>query len=220
MSARPSTRGTVDFFSRAAVALLLATTLVRPAFPQIAQPDQAHDDIARIVGYSLMRGGAVDFLETLTDQIGGRITGTEGARAAAELILKDLKDAGFGSAHFEEYKLTSQWRHGPATGEVISPVSRPLIIGSYGWVPGTSGPIEVPVVDFGPPGDGNAPITANVRGGAVIVDLRSNGSSTVYVGARSVITRRLAQAGAAAMVIVSDKPDRLVYTSAFLFSLP
>jgi Zn-dependent M28 family amino/carboxypeptidase len=92
-----------------------------------------------------------------------------------------------------------------------------LLIGSYGWVPGTSGPIEVPVTDFGPVGDGSPPIPDRVRGTAVIVDLRSNGISSTYVGARAIIARRLAQAGAAAMLIVSDKPDRMLYTSAFGF---
>ena len=197
--------------------LLLTSICAQPSQRPVQQPSKADDDFARIVGYAMTRGGAIEFLETLTDRIGGRITGTPGARAAAELILKTLKDAGFESAHFEEYVLTSQWRHGPAIGEVISPVQRQLIIGSYGWVPGTPGPIEVPVTDFGPPGDGTATIPASVRGAAVIVDLRSNGSSTVYVGARSIIARRLAQAGAAAMFIVSDKPARMVYTSAFGF---
>jgi len=56
-----------------------------------------------------------------------------------------------------------------------------------------------------------------VRGAAVIVDLRSGGSSSAYVGARAIIARRLAEAGAAVMFIVSDKPDRMVYTSAFGF---
>jgi hypothetical protein len=165
----------------------------------------------------LTRGGALSFLETLTDTIGGRITGSPEDRAAAELILKTLKDAGIDSAHSEEYDLTSTWRHGPATGEVISPVKRTLIIGSYGWVPGTPGPIEVPVTDFGPIGSDRDPIPARVRGAAIIVDLRSNGSSTTYVGARAIIARRLAEAGASAMLIVSDKPDRMVYTSAFGF---
>jgi carboxypeptidase Q len=204
--------------SRVALIALLLTAASPASFPQQPPPrTQAQEDIARIVGYAMTRGGALDFLETLSDRIPGRITGTPEDRAAAELILRTLKEAGFDSAHFEEYALSSQWRHGTATGEVISPVHSSLIIGSYGWVPGTPGPIEVPVVDFGPPGDGNAPIAANVRGGAVVVDLRSNGSSSTYVGARAIIARRLAQAGAAAMFIVSDKPDRMVYTSAFGF---
>ena len=217
MKLRLLVREGIVALGRMSVAFLLVAVLLRAAPAEVKPPTLTDDDVARIVGYSLTRGGALEFLETLTDQIGGRITGSEGSRAAAELILKSLKDAGFDSAHFEEYKLTSQWRHGPATGEVVSPVRRALVIGSYGWVPGTPGPIEVPVADFGPPGDGNAPLSASVRGAAVIVDLRSNGSSTGYVGARSIITRRLAQAGAAAMFIVSDKPDRMVYTSAFGF---
>jgi carboxypeptidase Q len=199
------------------VVLLLGFAIAQAAPVQSQSPTQADDDIARIVGYCSTRGGALNFLETLTDTIGGRITGTPGSRAAAELILKTLKDAGFDSAHFEEYDLASSWQHGSATSEVISPVRRPLLIGPYGWVPGTPGPIEVPVVDFGPAGDGTLPMPAAVKGAAVIVDLRSNGPSTAYVGARVIIARRLAQVGAAAMFIVSDKPDRMLYTSAFGF---
>jgi carboxypeptidase Q len=201
---------------------LIATLMFGIALPQAVSssaqaPTQADEDIARIVGYSMTRGGALSFLETLTDTIGGRITGSPGSRAAAELILKTLKDAGIDSAHLEEYDLTSQWRHGSAAGEVISPVQRALVIGSYGWVPGTPGPIEVAVNDFGPISGDRDPSPARVRGAAVIVDLRSSGSSTAYVGARAIIARRLAEAGAAAMFIVSDKPDRMVYTSAFGF---
>jgi hypothetical protein len=194
------------------LALILAATLASSSRSQLSQ---ANDDIARIIGYSFTRGGGIDFLETLTDTIAGRITGTPGSRQAAELILKALRDAGFDSAHFEEYDLESSWQHGTATGEIISPVRRQILVGTYGWVPGTPGPIEVPVLDFGPPGNGDAPIPSAVRGAAVIIDLRSNAVSSSYVGARTIIARRLGQAGAAAMFIVSDKPDRMLYTSAF-----
>jgi len=177
----------------------------------------ADEEIARIVGYSMTRGGASNFLETLTDTIGGRITGSPESRATAELILKTLKEAGFADAHFEEYELGSVWKHGTATGEVISPVRRALYIGSYGWVPGTPGPIEVPVVDFGAAEEGHVPKPEQVRGAAVIVDLRSSGVSSAYAGTREILARQLGEAGAAAMFIVSDKPDRMVYTSAFGF---
>jgi carboxypeptidase Q len=213
-------RGTIHLalFARALVALLFAAiALPSSASPQSPSQSQSDDEIARIVGYSFTRGGALSFLETISDNIGGRITGTPESRAAADLILKTLKEAGFNSAHFEEYNLASSWRHGTATGEVTSQVHHPILIGSYGWAPGTPGPIEVPVIDFGPPGDGSAPIPGSVRGAAVILDLRSNGSSSTYVGTRVIIARRLAQAGASALFIVSDKPDRMLYTSAFGF---
>ena len=193
----------------------ICATLAQAIPPQLQSPNASGDETARIVGYSFTRGGGIDFLETLTDTIGGRITGSPGSRQAAELILKTLKEAGFENAHFEEYDLASSWQHHSISGEVISPVQRPILIGTYGWVPGTPGPIEVPVMDFGPIGNGDVPIPPSVRGAAVLIDLRSNAVSTSYVGARTVFARRLAQAGAAAMFIVSDKPDRMLYTSAF-----
>jgi carboxypeptidase Q len=202
---------------RVGLVFAVGAAMVPLVLSQAQSPTRAEEDIARIVGYAMTRGGALAFLETLTDTIGGRITGTPGNRAAAELILKTLRDAGIDSAHLEEYELSSTWNHGSATGEVISPVTRALVIGSYGWVPGTPGPIQVPVADFGPIGSDRDPIPSSVRGAAVIVDLRSGGSSSAYVGARAIIARRLAQAGASAMFIVSDKPDRMVYTSAFGF---
>src|SRR5579862_1132234 len=182
--------------------------------PASSAPD---DEIARIVGHSFMDNGAMEFLETLTDTIGGRITGSPESRATAELLVKTLKDAGFENAHSEEYKLTSTWRHGAITGEVISPIHRALVIGSYGWVPGTPGPIEVAVSDYGSAAGEHVSDLSALKGSAVIVDLRSNGLSTAYVGTREVLSKQLAKAGAAAMMIVSDKPDRMVYTSAFGF---
>ena len=206
---------------RALLSSVLCLTLASTATAQIspaARTAPRNDDVARIVGHSFTSNGALEFLETLSDTIGGRITGSPGSREAAELILKSLKDAGFENAHTEEYKLTSVWQHGPTTGEVVSPVQRALIIGSYGWVPGTPGPIEVPVADIGPAVlDASARAFDHFKGMAVIVDLRSNGLSTAYVGTREVLAKQLAKAGAAAMFIVSDKPDRMVYTSAFGF---
>lgn len=203
----------------AAILLLVwtASTSAQSAAPGPADAAKAEEDIARIVGYAMTRSGASEFLETLTDTIGGRITGSPESKAAAELILKALKEAGLDNAHFEEYELSSVWRHGRAMGEIISPVHRSLYIGSYGWSPGTPGPIEVPVVDFGAPGEGRTPAPEQVRGAAAIVDQQSSGVSSAYAGARLTIAKQMAQAGAAAMFIVSDKPDRMVYTSAFGF---
>lgn len=182
-----------------------------------APADSDADTRARIVGHSIMSNGAMEFLETLTDTIGGRITGSAGSREAAELILKALKDAGFENAHMEEYKLNSTWQHGTTTGEVTAPVRRALLIGSYGWTPGTPGPIEVAVSDYGSAVGEHVSDLNKLKGTAVIVDLRSNGLSTAYVGTRAVLSKELGKAGAAAMLIVSDKPDRMVYTSAFGF---
>jgi carboxypeptidase Q len=177
----------------------------------------SEDDLARIVGHAFVRAGAPKFLETITDTIGGRITGSPESRATADLILRTLKQAGFDNAHFEEYELPSTWQHGAVSGAVVSPVERALYVGSYGWCPGTPGPIEVPLADLGSSADGQSPLPINLRGAAVLVSLGSNALSTSYVGTRALIMRQLSQAGAAAMMIVSDKPNRMLYTSGFLF---
>src|SRR5258705_10252145 len=88
-------------------------------------------DIERIVGRAMTGGGASTFLETLTDTIAGRITGSPESRATADLILKTLKEAGFDNAHFENYQFSPTWQKGTTTSEVVSPVHRTLYVGTY-----------------------------------------------------------------------------------------
>jgi hypothetical protein len=207
------------------VSILLILSVSAIVFAQSAAPsgsaradhsESQNGELARIIGSSLLSDGASNFLEVLTDGIGGRISGSPESRAAADLILKNLNEAGYNNAHFESYEINPGWQHEPATGEVVGPVHRKLYLSSYGWAPGTNGAIEVPVADIGASRDGHSPLPNAVRGAAVLVDLPSSISSTLYVATRLLLSRQLANAGAAAMLIVSDKPDRMLYTSAFL----
>src|SRR4029079_16809444 len=86
----------------------------------VCTPRAAEDAAALITGAALTRGGALAFLETLTDTIGGRVTGSPQNRAASELILTTLKRAGFENAHVEEYTLESRWQRGPASGRIVA----------------------------------------------------------------------------------------------------
>ena len=175
------------------------------------------DTVARIAGAATTRGGAMAFLETLTDTVGGRVTGSPQNRAASDLILKTLKAAGYENARFEEYSMEERWSRGAANGRVVSPIERPISIGSYAWVPGTSGEIRAALVDIGSPASTDLPGPADrLRGAAVIVDPQKVGADPSFV-MRASIARQLAEAGAAAMLIPSDKPHRMVYTSAFGF---
>ena len=171
---------------------------------------------ARITGAALTGGGALAFLETLTDTIGGRVTGSPENRAASELILATLKEAGFENAHFEEYPLESRWQRGAAAARIVSPIARPILVGSMGWVPGTAGEITAPLRDAGAPSSRDWVPPNDVRGAIVIVDPRQAGVDAGFV-MRALIAGRLAAAGAAAMLIPSDKPGRMLYTSAFGF---
>jgi hypothetical protein len=175
------------------------------------------DTAARIAGAALTSGGASAYLEKLTDTVGGRVTGSPQLRAASELILSALKEAGYANAHFEEYPMEARWQRGSASGRILSPIDRPIVVGSYAWVPGTPGEITAPLVDLGAPASNDwEPPADRVRGAAVLVDPQKVGNDPSFV-MRSILAKKLAAAGAAAMLLPSDKPGRMVYTSAFGF---
>ena len=196
-------------------AVVAALLLARPAAPQtIAGADQP---VARIVGAAIAGGGAWNVLERLTDTIGGRVTGSPESAAAADLLLATLRDAGLGNAHLEEYPLQSRWQRGRAVGRVVAPVARPLAIGSYGWVPGTAGEVAAALVDLGRPASTDLSASADrLRGAAVLVEPYAVAGAPSQV-MRAALARALAAAGASAMLIPSDKPNRMLYTSAFGF---
>jgi len=177
---------------------------------------RADDARERIAGAALNRRGAIAFLETLTDTVGGRVTGSAQSRAAAELILGTLREAGFANARFEEYAFAPGWKRGPARAQVTSPVQAPVHVGSYGWAPGIKATVPLAVATASPDGK-IAPEPARLRGAAVLVTLESGADLTLapnYVVMRSRTAQKLAAAGAAAMLIPSDKPNRMLYTSA------
>src|ERR1041384_1318173 len=169
----------------------------------------------RITGAAFTRQGASAFLESLTDRVGGRVTGSPESRAAAELILSTLREAGFSGAHFEEFAVASGWKRGPASGSVVRPVQRRLHVGSYGWAPGVKA--EAPLVFATATPDGKLGVTAPPQGAAVVVNIESGADLTLapnYVVVRSRTAHKLAEAGAAAMLIPSEKPGAMLYTSA------
>lgn len=175
-------------------------------------------DVERIVGASMGRNGAMEFLEVLSDRIGGRVTGSPESATAASLILKAVADAGLSNAHIEQYPIASGWKRGHATARVISPVLQTVFIGSYGWAPGTNGSVQARLVEVSMPPDGrlNVPVE-NIRDAAVMVDIETRGTSysSDYIVLRAKAIRDLASAGAAAMLLPSDKPHRMLYTSAY-----
>ena len=196
---------------------LRQTAWILPALLLATAAAPAADDVdARIAGAAMTQGGAAAFLETLTDTVGGRVTGSPESRKGSQLILDALKRAGYENARFEEAALEARWTRGPAAGRILSPVSRALAVGSYAWVPGTSGEVTAEVLDMGAPKSFDAALPERVRGAAVLVDPQKVGDDPSFV-MRSKLAKRLAEAGAAAMLLPSDKPGRMVYTSAFGF---
>ena len=200
------------------IGILLAGALCLcspPASPQAASG--ADDRVDRIVATAMAGGGAHAFLQRLTDSIGGRVTGSTECRAAADLLINALRQAGFDDARVEEYALESRWQRGRATGRIAAPVQRAIAVGSYGWVPATKGEVNAPLVDLGAPLSAIAQVSPDrVRGAAVIVEPHATAGEPAQV-MRANFAHALARSGAAAMLIPSGKPNRMLDTSAFGF---
>lgn len=156
-------------------------------------------------------------LQTLTDSIGGRVTGTGQSKKTSSFLLKKLRGIGINNAHMEDYALKSGWVQLKSTGRIISPADQPLVVGSYGWCPGTKGEIIAKVVNLGSVRFEQIPRQYDgIKGAAVLVNPISSEDHPGQV-TRYTLAYALARSGAAAMLIPSDKPGRQLYTSGFGF---
>ncbi|CEK10858.1 M28 family peptidase [Legionella hackeliae] len=63
----------------------------------------------------------IDDLRYLTDQIGGRPTGSVAMNEAMQWSLKRFQEAGFNNAHLEKYTAPKNWLANIETGEITAP---------------------------------------------------------------------------------------------------
>lgn len=179
----------------------------------LAQPATDRETVERLAGAALTRGGAYEFLQTLTDSIGPRLTGSDASRAASELLRQTLSTSGLENVHAEEYPLLTRWRRGTVSARMLTPVVAPLLVQSFGWSPGTNGTIEAVAVDAGAVLSGSG-IPTNAAGAIVLADFPGDRGEPGYV-TRGRTARALAAAGARALLIPSDKRDRLLDIGCF-----
>jgi len=85
-------------------------------------------------------------LEYLSDMIGQRLTGSENLKKANDWTRQRFADYGLQNPHLEGWTIQHGWTRGTARGRVLSPAEHPLAIASYGWAPGTGGPVSGLVV--------------------------------------------------------------------------
>ena len=88
-------------------------------------------------------------LRRLTDEIGGRVTGTPEMARAIEWGVAAFRAAGI-DVHTEKYTLPLTWSEGNTQLELLGPAKFPLRLKAVGWSPPTpAGGIEATVIDVG-----------------------------------------------------------------------
>lgn len=103
--------------------------------------------LTSIAGNGMMNTHPFDYLEELSDQIGGRVTGSPEARKAIEWGVAKMKAIGLENVHTETWQLSRGWKRISAEAAIVEPVHRRLMIDSMGWVGSTQrGGVEAEVV--------------------------------------------------------------------------
>lgn len=103
--------------------------------------------LSAVAGAGTMQSHPYDFLEELSDDIGGRVTGTEQDKKAEAWALAKMKALGLENAHLETYQLSHGWSRVSADAELVSPIQRKLMVDSLGWVGSTpAGGVQASIV--------------------------------------------------------------------------
>ena len=120
-----------------ALALLLLVALL--ASPSLAQQPTADTQpaAARLAGAVLVGGHAMKYLEDLTDNFGGRLTGSPAYNHSAEWAAAQFRAMGIKNVKLEPFTIPNAWERGYARGRILAPVERHLFIESLGWAPST-----------------------------------------------------------------------------------
>ena len=155
-------------------------------------------------------------LRTLTDSIGGRVTGSPAAARAVAWGVEALRKAGVDSVHTEKFMVAAGWTGAPARVDVLGPTTFPVRAASGGWSPPTpAGGVTADVVDV-QNGDesGFAKAGAAVKGAILLVHstplVTYEDLDREYEVQPGIIARARA-AGAAAIFWMSTRPSLLLY---------
>jgi len=198
--------GIATFAALCAVGLLAGSSKAALASGDLAET---------IIRYALAPSPLDEDLRRLSDEIGGRVTGSAAMARAVAWGVDGFKAAGV-DVHTEGYELPATWEEGVSQFQLIGPVQFPISIVSIAWAPATPpGGIEAPLVDVG---NGTvedfARVASSVRGSMVLV----NSNVTVtwsdlldeYNRAPAIIHRAI-DAGARAILWVAARDRRVLY---------
>jgi len=156
--------------------LLCFATLVNsiPA-RQSDKTDPIERASANIAAAILVNGHSMDYLRALTDQFGGRLTGTPAYRRSAEWAANQFREAGIKNVKLEPWTIPNGWDRGWAKGRIVSPLERPLHIESLGWAPPTpAGGVKGEVITVGDLAPDKLKAQAGkLQGRVVMLDLSS-----------------------------------------------
>src|SRR4029077_7348409 len=143
-------------------------------------------------------------LRRLTDEVGGRVTGSPEMAKAVEWAVAAFRAEGV-DVHTEKYTLPVTWSEGSTRLELLGPTKFPVLLMSVGWSPPTpEGGIEANVVDIGYGSENDFARAGGVAKGAILLAYTELGATWAdlfaeYTQPPGVIERAI-KAGASAIL--------------------
>ncbi|HWZ97564.1 MAG TPA: M20/M25/M40 family metallo-hydrolase [Candidatus Dormibacteraeota bacterium] len=152
-------------------------------------------------------------LRRLTDEVGGRVTGTPQMARAVEWGVAGFRAAGV-DVHTEKYTLPVTWSEGETRLELIGPAQFPVRLASTGWSPATPiGGIEANVIDIGG-GSEEEFARGNIKGSILLVhsEIGTNWADLFdeYLRPPGIIERAV-KSGAGAILWMGARERLLMY---------
>jgi len=114
-----------------------------------APPSDADLDrkLASIAGEAMMDGKPYQYLEELSDDVGGRVTGSPQAAQAIAWGAEKMKSMGLENVHTESWQMSRGWTRVSASAEMLAPAHHRITLDSLGWVGSTpEGGVEADIV--------------------------------------------------------------------------
>jgi carboxypeptidase Q len=189
------------------------------------EPSSCEQAAAKILPMVMGPSPLESNLRRLTDEIGGRVTGSPAMKRAVEWGVAAFRAAGV-DVRTEKYTMPMTWSEGETRLEVLAPMALPVHLVAEGWSPATPpGGIEAELVDVGG-GRADELAAAGARAKGAVLLVHSDVSVTwadlfnEYMRAPEIIGRAV-KSGAAAILWMSARERMLLYrhTNALLGEL-
>jgi carboxypeptidase Q len=154
-------------------------------------------------------------LRRLTDEIGGRVTGSPEMAKAVEWGVAAFRAAGV-DVHTEKYTMPTNWSEGDTRLELLAPVQFPIRLKAEGWSPATpAGGIEASLVDVGYGTADDFSRAGSLLKGAILLVHSDIGSTWAdlfneYLRPPDIIRRAL-DSGASAILWMGARERLLLY---------
>jgi|KBSSwiStaDraftv2_1062776.scaffolds.fasta_scaffold02201_14 hypothetical protein len=154
-------------------------------------------------------------LRVLTDEIGGRPTGSPAYEAALRWGVDAFRRAGVDDVRIEPYTASAKWQAISASAEVVEPSRFPVTVVSFALAPSTTPGLTAPLVNGGAgrPEDFEK-LGARAKGAIVLVRTPPMNSFedlfAEYLAGPAMMNAAVAH-GAAALLVCSTRPRDLLY---------